>query len=171
MRQKPPIPVGKPAPPFSAKEASGRLRIPLKELKGQAFLLFFACGCPWCADFARVWAMEMRGQGSKAVRTVVVYAGGASEVKEWARQTTLPTNTLLFPDPEMRITERIYHADPCPRLFVIDKKDIVRYVNTAPDQEPRKAPAALLLACVLESFTRLEQGTRPPQKRDHSPDK
>jgi peroxiredoxin len=170
--QKPPLPIGRPAPVFITSDAQGKQkRNPVKEFAGQPFLLFFACGCSWCADFAKLWGAEMRGRGKKAMRTVVVYAGSPSELKEWARQTTLPTSTLLIPDPEMRITEGLYHADPCPRLFVIDKRGIIRYVNVAPGQEPRKAPADLLLACVLEGFVRLEERARPADKRNQSPDK
>jgi peroxiredoxin len=181
--QKPPIAIGKPAPLFVAPDAGGKKRNPVKEQKGVPFLLFFACGCSWCADFAKLWATEMRGRGKKTIPTVIIFAGSREEVTEWAKQATLDKTTLLFPDPEMRITDSLYHADPCPRLFVLDTHGIVRYVNTKKGEEPRKAPAELLLACVLDSFSTLdrllapkrllggEKVLRSSNKRDQSPDK
>jgi peroxiredoxin len=161
--QKPPIPIGKPAPLFIASDVQGKKQNPVKEFKEKRatpFLLFFACGCSWCADFAKLWGAEMRGRGKKNIPTVVVFAGSGEEVTEWARQATLAPTTLLFPDPTMRITDGLYHADPCPRLFVIDKQGIVRYVNVRKGEEPRKAPAELLLARVLDVF----EGLLAPKK-------
>jgi peroxiredoxin len=157
--QKPPIPIGKPAPLFVASDANNKKSNPVKEKRGTPFLLFFACGCSWCADFAKLWAAEMRGRGKKGVPTIVVFAGSGDEAVERARQATLGKSTQLFPDPTMHITDTLYHADPCPRLFVIDKNGIVRYVNSKKGEEPQKAPAELLLARVLDTIDALNRLT------------
>lgn len=148
-------PLGKPAPPFTLADVSGKKR-GLASFKGRPLVLCFFCGCNACADVALQWAQLQRGKAlPKDALTLIVYQGSAEEVKALARRSALdPTQTILLPDADRKVTDALYHADPCPRLLVIDPKGILRYANTNPDDKPQEAPAAIIVAKALDALTK-----------------
>jgi hypothetical protein len=88
----------------------------------------------------------------------VVYAGDSSAVRDFARQEGLdPAQTVLLPDVEMKVTLDAYHAQPCPRVFVVDSKGIIRYTNNHKDDAPRKAPALAIVSRTIDAVRACEQ--------------
>ena len=148
-------PLGKPAPSFTLTDVTGKNR-PLTSFKGRSLVLCFFCGCNACADVALQWAQLQRGKAlPKDALTLVVYQGSAEEVKALARRCALDlAQTILLPDADRKVTDALYHADPCPRLLVIDPKGILRYANTGPDDKPQEAPAAIIVAKALDALNR-----------------
>jgi hypothetical protein len=150
--------------PFTLVDTQRRKRTPLTEFRGRKIVLLFLCGCSWCTDFVRQWAQVQRGGAltpkKKTERppvTVIVYAGSAAELMQLAEQSgLLGTQTVLLPDPLMTVATR-YKADPCPRVFVLDARAQVRYVNRGKDDTPRECPAELLVAKTLTAL-RAEKG-------------
>jgi len=149
------------APNFALIDVTGK-KFALNELaKGKsAVVLFFFCGCTWCTDVAREWATLQRANAlPDKMFTIIVYQGTISEAKSLAHSCGLDVNnTVLLPDPKYTVTAQVYKADPCPRVFVlapdIKNRLIVRYVNTNKDDEPRKAPASLIVAKTVSALKR-----------------
>jgi hypothetical protein len=124
--------------------------------------LFFFCGCSWCGEIAKEWAglqqsgalPNAKGDVSKSSApaifpaTVVVYSEMEPEIaREMALMYGLNlAQTVVLIDPDMRVTEGVYKADPCPRVFVLDAKGVLRYTNNHPDDQPRKAPAIAIVS-------------------------
>jgi peroxiredoxin len=150
-------PVGGPAPTFTLADAEGKTRA-LAEGKGRPIALFFFCGCSWCADMAKEWATlqqghALTGTASMHPLTVIVYSGTAAEAKDLAKASGLDLGqTLLLCDPDLHVTQDLYHSEPCPRVFVLDGRGVVRYVNAGPDDKPREAPATVIAAKTLSAL-------------------
>ena len=91
--------------------------------------------------------------------TLIVFMGDAAAARAYAASAGLDMKqTVLLPDPDFKVT-RLYHAMPCPRLYVLDGNGLLRYVNRHPDDAPQKAPAALLVAKTIDGLRRT---TLPP---------
>ena len=135
--------------------------------------LFVFCGCSWCYAVAREWAAAQRsGALSGAARVsgevgpgpaadaapplITLVAGSGMEAKgcrNFAAHTGLdPAQTILLPDPDRTVAEA-YHAEPCPRVYVIDEGGTIRYINQGKDDGPRKAPAAVIVAHALAAMS------------------
>jgi peroxiredoxin len=151
---------GHPAPAFVLSDVNGKKRS-LAEFRGRPVALFFFCGCSWCADVAREWATLQRSHaldqshsGSlKAPITLIVYQGGVEEARSLAAAYGLdPAETVLLPDPQLTVTLQTYNADPCPRVFVVDRKGILRYSNTGKDDLARKAPAMVIVSRTIDAL-------------------
>lgn len=133
---------GTPAPLFTIKDTQGN-PFALKSLQGHSAALFFFCGCPWCADVAHTWSRKRLPSG---VQTVIVYAGSASEALSFARKNGLDLKrTVLLPDPASHLTEKVYQLDSCPRAFALDAAGIILYTNDHLDDQPRVAPAKVIV--------------------------
>jgi peroxiredoxin len=147
--------LGRPAPAFTLTDADGKARS-LSEWEGRPVALFFFCGCSWCAEVAKEWGLRQREQGPNGAApplTVIVYSGDAAEAKALAKESGLDARaTVLLCDPDLRVTQDIYHSEPCPRVFVLDGQRTVRYVNAGPDDRPREAPAAVIAAKALAAL-------------------
>jgi peroxiredoxin len=153
--------VGERAPAFKLADASGRHRS-LAEFRGRPVALFVFCGCSWCAAVAREWATAQRSASlsgpaasSGAERPVTVVVGSGMEAKGCralaARAGLDLAQTILLPDPDHSVAEA-YHADPCPRVFVIGADGTIRYVNRGQADAPRKAPAPAIVAHALAAL-------------------
>jgi len=150
-------PVGGLAPAFTLADTEGKTRS-LAEGKGRPVALFFFCGCSWCADMAKEWATLQQGHALTSVAsipplTVIVYSGTGAEAKEIAKASGLDLGqTMLLCDPDLHVTQDLYHSEPCPRVFVLDGRGVVRYVNAGPDDKPREASAAVIAAKTLSAL-------------------
>lgn len=153
--------VGKPAPPFALADVNEKQRS-LSEFRGRRVALFFFCGCSWCEDVAREWAALQRGgalaekekgKGAPAPATLIVYSElDAPVARELSSLYGLdPAQSVSLPDPAMAAT-KVYRADPCPRVFVLDGKGVLRYTNDRADDAPRKAPALVITSRALEAL-------------------
>ncbi|MEO7716217.1 MAG: redoxin domain-containing protein [Capsulimonas sp.] len=156
IKKKPAAPAAaapKPAPAFTLADTDGKSRT-LAEFQGRPVTLFFFCGCPWCHKTARLWSQFQRGgalpASSPAPATVIVFTGDAEMSKQFASETNLDlTQTTLLPDIRMRVTSDLYHADPCPRAFVLDPAGLIRYTNNHKDDAPREAAETAIVARTL----------------------
>lgn len=158
--------VGKPAPAFSLRDVNQKARS-LAEFKGRRVALLFFCGCSWCIDVAREWGSLQRSgalaeanparnaAGRAAAPPITVIVGStldADGCRGFATRTELDlTQTVLLPDPDGTVVEA-YHADPCPRVFVIGPDGVVRYINNGKDDAPRKAPALAIVSRALDAL-------------------
>ena len=85
--------------------------------------------------------------------TVVVFLGDAADAQAFAAATGLdPAQTVFLLDPASA-TAVTFGALPCPRLFALDPKGVIRYVNAQADDAPPQAPAALLVSRLLAGLT------------------
>jgi hypothetical protein len=72
--------------------------------------------------------------------TLVVFADDASGAKQFAETTGLsPNDTVMLPDmpDNLRVTNDVYNAEPCPRVFVLDPSGKLVYTNNHKDDQPR----------------------------------
>jgi peroxiredoxin len=153
------VAVGKPAPGFSLPGTDGK-RHALTDYRGRAVVVFFYCGCSWCAECAEAWA-EMQRSGALpaasgprgAPITLVVFSGTAEEVRALAENSHLDAKrTVLLADTERKVTDNLYKAAICPRAFVLDAKGVIRYTNNHKDDAPRKAPGMAICMHALDSL-------------------
>ena len=85
--------------------------------------------------------------------TLVVFSGNAAAARAFAAETGLdPAQTVLLPDPTMRVTTDLYHADPCPRLFVLDGRGVLRYTNNHKDDAAREVPEMVIASRALDAL-------------------
>jgi len=146
--------VGAVAPDFTLKEAQTGKKRRLQEFAKakRPVALFFFCGCSWCADTAREWAVYQRTHALPMnAATVIVYqTSDATEARNLLTTSGLdPKQTALLLDGDRAVTDNLYHSDPCPRIVIVDPGGKVRYVNTGADEKPREAPPQLLAARAL----------------------
>ena len=131
-------------PAFALTDTSG-LRRSLAEFRGRPVALFFLCGCTRCQRCAAQWGRFQVGgvlapaaPGSVPPVTVVVFGGDAASARTFAARTGLMAGqTVLLPDPDLRVTEGLYHVPDCPRAFALDARGATRYAGgpagNAPD--------------------------------------
>jgi hypothetical protein len=162
------------APTFTLKDVDGASH-PLTEYRDRPVVVFFACGCQWCHAFGVEWAQMQRSgvlsdavaptdpnapvDESKPPLTLVIFMGDAAAARAYAVSAGLDLKqTVLLPDADYKVT-RQYHALPCPRLYVLDGKGLLRYVNRHADDAPQKAAATVLVAKTIDGLRRT---TLPP---------
>ena len=150
-----PLTVGRPVPVFTLPDTEGKPQ-PLTRFRGRSTALFFFCGCRWCAECARAWAQFQRGGAlPPASTTVVVYSLNRNESRRLAREYGLVSaQTTVLADPDLRVTEGLYHAALCPRVFALDTGGILRFTNDHRDDAPQKAPALAIVSRALEALRR-----------------
>lgn len=158
-------PVLKAAMPFTLVDADGK-KHSLADYQGRPVVLFFFCGCPWCVRCAQDWGRFQRGGalpstaaafGPTAQRsrplTLVVFSGDAAAAREFAMSTGLDHDqTVLLPDVTMHVTLDLYHAEPCPRVFVVDPHGLVHYTNNHKDDAPRQASEMVIASRALDAL-------------------
>ena len=141
-------PVGTVAPRFRLPDAhTGKARsLPAK----RPIALFFFCGCSACHQVATAWATQQRANALPPnTATVIVYqSSDPNEARSFARDTGLDTKqTAVLLDPDLCVTEKQYHALPCPRLFVLDAHGTIRFENTGNESISEPAPV-LVARCI-----------------------
>jgi peroxiredoxin len=128
---------------FKGSDVDGRPWQP-SSAAGRPIAMFFFCGCDACHRLARDWAGFQRSgvvaraakAGAKPPLTVAVFSGDSQAAKLFASQTRLAKDVLLIVDPDMKTTN-LYQAEPCPRVFVIDRSGVIRYTNNSADDAPQ----------------------------------
>jgi hypothetical protein len=154
--------VRKAAPAFTLTDVDGKKRT-LAEFRGRPVALFFFCGCHWCADVGREWAEIQRGgllsaaedaKPAAAPITVIVYSGlNGDAARNLAAHCGLDRKqTVLLPDLKEQVSKKLYDAEPCPRVFVVDPRGVLRYTNNGKDDAPRLAPALVIASKTLEAI-------------------
>ncbi len=138
---------GQPAPDFALADIAGQERS-VAGFRGHPAVLFFFCGCPWCADCARQWARAVQaGTVLPKVPALVVFSGDAAAAHRFSRANGLNSRrTVLLPDPTLAVTERRYRLNTCPRVFVLDAEGTIRYTNDHSADTARVAPAAVIIS-------------------------
>jgi peroxiredoxin len=147
------------SPDFTLRDSRGH-SVRLSALRGRPVVIWFFCGCPWCAACARQWgAFEQGGVitgGSQGPITLVVYAGNATDGVAFIQSEGMDANTTtVVGDPQLSVTEDLYHAELCPRVFVLDQRGIVRYTNDHADDKPRVASANTITSKALGALQRI----------------
>jgi len=142
--------------PFSLTDTNGKTQT-LAAQHGHPVVLFFFCGCNWCAAVGKQWGQLQHqgalapGKGQVQPITMVVYSGDADSVRSFANEAGLDLKqTILLPDPTMKVTLE-YKSDTCPRVFVINPAGAVTYTNNHKDDQARKAPAEVIADLALSS--------------------
>ena len=156
--------VGQTLPAFTLADTDGK-QVTFSQQRGTAVALFFFCGCPWCTKCAQQWGQFQRGgvlaaasarpasASVPAPPTLIVFTGNAAAARAFAVQTGLDLKqTRLLPDPAMRVTTDLYHADPCPRVFVAGPGGRLRYTNSHADDAPRQASALVITSRALQAL-------------------
>ena len=156
----PPIVIDKPTPTLSAVDVNGH-NWTLRADLGRPVVLFFFCGCRECHNLSSSWAGLMTAGVLKAAPfstaraaspvTVIVYSGDAAELKAFAKETGLPDDVVLIPDPSMKWTNA-YGVDPCPRVFVLDQKGALRYTNNGAADAPQGGHEDVIVARALSAL-------------------
>jgi len=161
------------AAPFMLTDADGN-KCSLADYRGTPVALFFFCGCAWCTRCARDWGQFQRGgvltnntslhsgSGPRSARpvTLVVFSGDAAAARDFALSSGLDSGqTVLLPDTAMHVTLDLYHAEPCPRVFVLDPKGRVRYTNDHKDDAARKASEMVIASRALDALRASLSGT------------
>jgi peroxiredoxin len=134
------------APDFTLADING---VPhtLSSMHGQTVALYFFCGCKWCVNCATIWGQMQRagalsvGDQAHPIQTWVVFAGGKDEASEFEKKCNLDqSQTVMLPSPGMHEAIDLYHADICPRVFVISPNGSIAYTNNHKSDQPRQAP-------------------------------
>lgn len=133
------------APALTVIDTEGRA-FTLAATHGHPVALLFFCGCPWCAEAARLWGhLQRSGALPPDTQTVVIFDGDAAAVRAFASANKLDlSRTTLLPDPDNRLTEDVYKVTSCPRVFALDPAGMILYTNSHADDQPRVAPAKTL---------------------------
>ena len=158
------------APVFTLADLAGKKRS-LSQYRGRPVALFFFCGCSWCTECAEEWGPLQRGGAlpaapapAKPPITLVVYSGDNTALRYSAARWGLDKDkTVLLPDPGMRVT-KVYKADPCPRVFILDGEGVVRYTNDHKDDRPREAPALVIVSRTIDALRSAAAAGRPSGK-------
>ena len=142
--------------PFTLTDTNGKPQT-LAAQHGHLVVLFFFCGCNWCAAVGKQWGqLQHQGaltpaKGQAQPITMVVYSGDVDSVRSFASDSGLDLKqTILLPDPTMKVTLE-YQSDTCPRVFVIHPTGLIAYTNDHKDDQPRKAPAEVIADLALSS--------------------
>lgn len=166
--------VGQPAPDLRALDLDGKTRS-LAEFRGRPVALFFFCGCPACTEVGREWGQMQRGGAlstlsaalsaktakQTAPATLVVYTLNNQLTREMSEHDGLDlSKTVLLVDPNLQASD-IFHAHPCPRVFVLDSKGVLRYTNISADDAPPKGPAFLIVSRALDALRRTMETAAP----------
>jgi len=147
--------------PFTLTDSLGQQRT-LKSFRGKPVALFFYCGCTWCHKCARLWGQMQKGGALDSTHstTLVVFQGDAAMSKAFLSETGLdPTRTVVLPDPSLDTTLK-YHAETCPRIFILDPAGKIRYTNNHADDAPRKGPETLIIGNTVSA---LQQAAPKPR--------
>ncbi|MES2461997.1 MAG: hypothetical protein V4671_15540 [Armatimonadota bacterium] len=103
--------------------------------------------------------------------TVVVYSGGASGAKDLSARAGLDTDsgkTVLLTDPDLRVTDSLYHVESCPRSVVLDAAGIVRYADGQKEGGSSPESADVIVAKTFEALRHVQvQGF--PRRADGVP--
>jgi Redoxin len=159
--------VGQTAPSFRLSDTTGRRRS-LAEFRGRPVALFVFCGCGWCAAVAHEWAAAQRSDallaasatagasnGAALASPITVVVGSGLETKGCRalgdRAGFDAAQTVLLTDPGHHVME-MYHAELCPRVFIISADGVLRYVNRGKEDTPRKVPAATIVEHALAAL-------------------
>jgi len=140
-------------PNFTLTDADGK-KVSLADYRGRPVALYFFCNCKWCHKYAHLWGTFQRGGAlvpahGPAPVTLVVFSDDASGAKQFAEVTGLAqTDTVLLPDmpDNLHVTDELYNAEPCPRVFVIDPSGKLVYTNNHKDDAPRLPNDDMLIA-------------------------
>jgi peroxiredoxin len=145
--------LGLPAPAFTLLDTQGK-PFTLALLQGHPVALFFFCGCPWCAEVAKEWSQMQRHASLPAsTQTLVVFAGSKNAAQAFAARAGLARKqTTLLPDPDSKLTEGVYKLNSCPRVFVLDSASLIRYTNDHTDDQPRVAPAKIIVGHAIAAL-------------------
>ena len=160
--------IGSAAPDFTLPDAHTGTKRTLSEFAAsrRPVALFFFCGCPACHAVATEWAMLQRGNALPAnTATIIVYSTtdrAEARARVAASGLDKRRTAVLCDTEDLSVTEGLYHAEPCPRLFVVDPAGKVVYANTGDDDvtfagdgdrsKPQEAPAGLLVARALSAL-------------------
>lgn len=146
------------APNFTLPDADGKSRT-LAEFRGRPVTLFFYCGCEWCHKVSTLWGQFERGGAlpkgapGKPPATLIVYAGDAAGVKQFANETGISgSETVLLTDPQLDVTISKFDAEPCPRVFVIDPAGKIVYTNNHKDDAARQASEMVIASRALDAL-------------------
>ncbi len=130
----------------------------LTDFSGKPTALFFFCGCKWCHDTARAWALAERNgtvpknSDGTFLNTLIVFSGDASEAKQFRSQTGLDAKLVtILTDKFLSITGQ-YDAYPCPRIFVLSADQKVLYTNNHAGDAPRTITGADLVTDAIKAL-------------------
>lgn len=158
--------------PFTLTDLQGKTRA-LADYRGRSVTLCFYCGCEWCHECARLWGTLQRSgalpgnAGKMAPKTLIVFLGDADGARAFAAATGLDTTqTVFLTDSKLSVASR-YKALPCPRLFVLDARGTIRYVNDHVDDAPQKAPAATIITRAVDALRQCAANTSAEDRVSH----
>jgi peroxiredoxin len=123
------LPLGKPAPSFTARTLDGK-PFRLRDLRGKVVLLdFWAVGCPPCRIEMPELHKLQRKYAAQGLRII-----GVTQMDPTAQQARAALKELgvTYPallDPDEKIGRR-YQLEAHPTTVLIDRRGIVRMVNT-----------------------------------------
>lgn len=121
--------------PFSAKTTAGASVTPAT-LSGHSSVMFVFCSCIECRRLAEKWSALQKKRtlvkkeylvNGKSASTYVVYLEDADRANEFQRSVGLQ-DAQIIPDPNAKIAA-LFRALPCPTVFVVDSKGIIRYAS------------------------------------------
>lgn len=125
----------RPVLPFKATTLNGR-SITEASFRGKTNVFFVFCSCIECRRVAEDWTSirnkgTLSGAGFKSkigpAQATVVYIGERAEAAKFAKDFALsPSATVADPD---ALIARTYRAMPCPTVYLVDPKGIVRYAS------------------------------------------
>jgi hypothetical protein len=85
--------------------------------------------------------------------TLIVFAGESAEAIAFRSDAGLdPATTVMLCDPDVHVTDDLYHVETCPRVFVLDPSQRLLYTNAGPDDRPREGSAAQIVARALAAL-------------------
>ena len=148
---------------FTMPDADGKSRS-LAGYHGHPVTMFFYCGCEWCHRCATDWGQFQRGGAlpkdtdGTTPATLIVYSGDASAAKQFSNETGLSAaDTVLLPDPKLDVTISKYDAEPCPRVFVVNRDGRIVYTNNHKDDAARSAPEMVIVSRALDALRKTAQ--------------
>lgn len=120
-------------------------RIALKELRGRPVAVIFNCGCKLCYDFNHVFvAAAPKMEELQPIGIMMNHWSYAPDQIRNFRETTKFKWPLLMDHKSQ--TTITYRSTDCPRVWLIDRKGIIRYHNESNKEDPEKIVRELMEA-------------------------
>src|SRR5262245_11511510 len=137
--------VGQRAPAFDLLAVGEGHSVRSADLLGKPVILNFYCGCNFCSTVGREWVKNKDKVGDAVVLAVMInHWNYAPEAIRTYRQKTGWSWPVLA-DMQCETADK-YNALTCPRLFVIDRRGIIRHASAEGASDEKKLVADALAA-------------------------
>lgn len=137
--------VGQRAPDFNLLAVGEGRSVHLADLQGKPVVVNFYCGCSFCAAVGSEWVRNRDKVGDAVILGVMInhWDYTPEAVRDYRKKTGWSWPALADLASQ---TARDYQSYTCPRVFVIDRRGIIRYASREGASDEKRLVAEALAA-------------------------